>query len=419
MGLDEGSLRSEINRILEGNTFRGSPIHQRLLAYLAEKAISGQAEQLKEYTVAVEGLGRSPAYDPRQDSTVRVHVTRLRQKLAEYYRGEGAGDPVIVNLPKGGFRLRFERADKPAEVLVAPDDSWRVRKPVAILFVCAAALLVAWTVYSAFALGRTRSMASSGSLWTPDLIELWTPFVEAKQPLVVCVGVPVFSRFKMGFFRDPRWTNWDQAHASDTFNLLSSGMHDESASARFAFTGIGEANAAFLIGRLLGTRRPDLTFARSNLVSWETLSGDNVVFIGPPKFNAKLQNLPAAEEQFRIEPDGIRNLRPKSGEPVFLKGRLQGSPGTEPSGESYALITHVPNPAGNGHVLILAGDGLADTLGAAQYVVEPWHAHDLMGRLKSQRGKLPAYYQVLLKVVFRDGLPVKVSYLLHRTLDIQ
>ena len=38
-----------------------------------------------------------------------MHVARLRQKLAEYYRTDGAADPIIMDLPKGGFKMtQFE-----------------------------------------------------------------------------------------------------------------------------------------------------------------------------------------------------------------------------------------------------------------------------------------------------------------------
>ena len=37
-----------------------------------------------------------------------MHVARLRQKLAEYYRTEGAADPIVLDLPKGGFKMVFE-----------------------------------------------------------------------------------------------------------------------------------------------------------------------------------------------------------------------------------------------------------------------------------------------------------------------
>src|ERR1700751_2182736 len=110
-------LQSQINRILHSDEFRSCEVLRRLLAYLGEKAASGEADKLKEYVVAIEGLGKPPSYDPQQNSAVRIQVGRLRQKLAEYYRNEGINDPLIVDLPKGRFRLVCEARKVPPEPL--------------------------------------------------------------------------------------------------------------------------------------------------------------------------------------------------------------------------------------------------------------------------------------------------------------
>src|SRR5262249_13140091 len=47
--------------------------------------------------------------DPKQDSIVRTEAGRLRARLAEYYAGEGGEEPVIIELPKGGYVPVFRR----------------------------------------------------------------------------------------------------------------------------------------------------------------------------------------------------------------------------------------------------------------------------------------------------------------------
>ena len=47
-------------------------------------SLSGEADELKEYTLGLDAFGKPPSYDPRQESVVRMHVARLRQKLADY-----------------------------------------------------------------------------------------------------------------------------------------------------------------------------------------------------------------------------------------------------------------------------------------------------------------------------------------------
>lgn len=69
------------------------------LTFVVERTLAG--EPLKESIVGVEVFGRAADYDPRLDPIVRVEARRLRSRLAEYYAGPGADDPVRIDLPKG------------------------------------------------------------------------------------------------------------------------------------------------------------------------------------------------------------------------------------------------------------------------------------------------------------------------------
>ena len=80
---------AQVRRILQSKALRTSEVHRNLLNYLAEKSLSGEADSLKEYTVGLDVFAKPESYDPRQESVVRMHMARLRQKLAEYYRTEG------------------------------------------------------------------------------------------------------------------------------------------------------------------------------------------------------------------------------------------------------------------------------------------------------------------------------------------
>src|SRR5437764_6785415 len=102
------AIRAQIDRVTQSKTFENSEVHRRLLQYLAEKTLAGDADRLKEYAIGLEAFGKPPTYDPKQDSIVRLQVGRLRQKLAVYYQSEAQGDPILLKLPKGAFKLEFE-----------------------------------------------------------------------------------------------------------------------------------------------------------------------------------------------------------------------------------------------------------------------------------------------------------------------
>src|SRR5579863_8294272 len=122
MVLELGATQTQVQRILQSKAFRTSEVQRNLLAYLADKSLAGTSDSLKEYTVGLDVFGKPASYDPRQESTVRMHVGRLRQKLAEFYRTEGIDDPIVVDLPKGGFKVTFEPRAEPrqAEPVAAP-----------------------------------------------------------------------------------------------------------------------------------------------------------------------------------------------------------------------------------------------------------------------------------------------------------
>jgi predicted ATPase len=103
-------VRAQLGRILRSPNFSHAPTLSRLLRYLVEHAIQGDPSQLKEYVVGVEVLGRRASFDPRTDTIVRVHARRLRSKLEEYYKDEGHADPIVIEVPVGGYRAVFRTA---------------------------------------------------------------------------------------------------------------------------------------------------------------------------------------------------------------------------------------------------------------------------------------------------------------------
>src|SRR5450755_4756845 len=81
--------RAELAAVLEGDGFRRSPQISRLLSYLCEKYFDGRASEIKEYTIAVDVLGRGTEFDPQIDAIVRVDAYHLRKRLKQYYAAEG------------------------------------------------------------------------------------------------------------------------------------------------------------------------------------------------------------------------------------------------------------------------------------------------------------------------------------------
>src|SRR5260370_11872646 len=84
-----------------------------LLTYICSKYFAHESDGLKEYSIAVEVLGRPPSFDPATDASARVEVHRLRRKLREYYEGEGAGHAVQIAIPAGSYTPVFVHVELP------------------------------------------------------------------------------------------------------------------------------------------------------------------------------------------------------------------------------------------------------------------------------------------------------------------
>ncbi len=117
---ETSAIREQLSRIVAGQGFVNSPRMRDFLTVVVENALAGAS--LKETVIGVQVFHRSPDYDPNLEPIVRIEARRLRSKLKEYYEREGAADPVIITLPKGGYTPEFARRalEEAAPVEAAP-----------------------------------------------------------------------------------------------------------------------------------------------------------------------------------------------------------------------------------------------------------------------------------------------------------
>jgi hypothetical protein len=95
--------KAELEAVFASGIFSRAPGLAHMLNYVCTKYFEGQSDQVKEYNIAVEALGRPADLDQKRDSIVRVEAHRLRKRLSEYYEGEGASHRIRVSLPSGQY----------------------------------------------------------------------------------------------------------------------------------------------------------------------------------------------------------------------------------------------------------------------------------------------------------------------------
>ena len=97
------------------------PRLSHLALYLGEMYFSGKSDEINEYNIATEVIGRSKtAFDASQDAIARVEIHRLRKKLKEFYETDGRNHPVQLSIPVGTYIPVFVHR---SEELPAADDA--------------------------------------------------------------------------------------------------------------------------------------------------------------------------------------------------------------------------------------------------------------------------------------------------------
>jgi hypothetical protein len=102
-------VHGQLEKVLSSMGFARNDRLSGFLRFVIEEELSGRGDQLKESIVGAEVFGRRPDYDVRQDSVVRTEAGKLRARLAEYYSTEGLADPLVIEVPKGGYKPAFRQ----------------------------------------------------------------------------------------------------------------------------------------------------------------------------------------------------------------------------------------------------------------------------------------------------------------------
>ena len=163
--------REELRFLQASGIFERSGGLWILLEFVCNKYFEGQADQLKEYTIAVEAFGRPPEFDKKRDSIVRVEAHRLRKRLDQFYHDAGAARPVQIVIPAGQYAPRFIVRTETANV---------EESPTAALTRVGMVRWTRWTTAAVFLL-----VAAAAGLW------FGTHFVREPQTVAAVTNSPI------------------------------------------------------------------------------------------------------------------------------------------------------------------------------------------------------------------------------------
>ena len=406
---------SQIDRLTNSHVLHGSESLCKLLRYLARHVLDHPGTSIKEYQIATKVFGRSADFDPQLDSMVRVQAGRLRVKLSEYYAGDGAEDPIIVELPKGTYVLAFHhRATVPARS-TAPGNGTLGAQPAAetaaprgkwIFAVATLTFLLAIAAVVILSLASNRNSAQAGishdETGPPAAMKVfWNGFVSGQdEPWVIFSNAKFVGRPELGL----RYYDSEKDKNTTIFDQ---------------YTGVGEVLAVHALDHLFESFHREIRVKRGSLFSLDDAKNNNLIFVGSPLENLTLLEVPGTEDfVFHRVASGARkgdpeilNVHPQPGEPKeFL-----GTPVGEPLTEDYAVIATVKGLEPSQAVLILAGGTTIGTQAAVEYVCNKNSVEQLLLRLSTaQTGQLKPF-EAVIRVKVTRGVPVSTELVALRT----
>lgn len=402
-----------LERIVSSSTFHKSERLKDLLRYLAEKTVSGATQELNEHRIGVDVFGKPEDYSIVEDSSVRVHVRQLRLKLHEYFDGEGRDEQQIIEIPKGAYAVLFRTPEKTDLVSIASRKvlDWRHILPWSLAILFLFSTLATW-FYRPAPLQSVRLPWPLAALFEED------------HPVQIVVADANYGIKRMlngksltlDQYLSPSYWDDDTPPGNHTterirgLNLYLSGS---------LLTSYADVVVVASLARLAHDSQGQFTVRAARNLHPRDLQEGSFVLVGSPSsnpwvfyFQDKL-NFQELVTPMNGDPPCFQNMHPAAGEPSrYCAQTFVGG-----SGETYATISLLPIPGGQGSVLILQGlhqeatEATGDFLADANKRRQLQYALGISG-VQSQ----PVYFEALIRIQAIAGAPSTTSIVDARVL---
>lgn len=416
-----------IERVAASEQFSRSVRLRDFLLYVGKQSLKEGCPEIHEQEIGAKVFGRPASYDRGSDNIVRVNATELRKRIELYFKGPGVTEPLIFEIPRGGYRLVFHRRAlellEPAESAqpdpaqptapssdaeVPESSQWsasirRLLWPVAALIFAA---------LSAVLYLNNRTMERALHPWDsqPALADFWRGFLDPQRQTDLVLpddsasvmeditGKPLTlgDYMSRGFIQQIQSSDMSADRKQDAYQVLNHNL--------VTFGAVRAAQA--LAGEIPATYPHYLTLAR--YFTADQIKRDNVIFIGGKKaipwddlFDDELNFV--TDYDYQHASQIVRNRKPGPGELSVYTVPLNSD-----SLIGYAVVACLPNPSQTGKAIILAGTDSDATGAAAAFLT----SEAQMAKLRSTfHVEHFPYFEVLLKTsrlsgTFFDAEPV-------------
>ena len=423
--------RALIERVAASEQFSRSARLRDFLLYVGKQSLKEGCPEIHEQEIGARVFGRPASYDRSADNIVRVNATELRKRIESYFESTGANEPLIFEIPRGGYRLVFRRrhAEQPeieapaqpepvqetaAAVDAAAREDSRKRRHLRRLVWPLVSLLLVLACVTLYIQNRTLRKAVYPWAGQPALAAFWSGFLDSHQQTDLVLPddsasvmedithnpITLGDYMSRDFVAQIQSTNLSADRKQDVSQLLAHNL--------VTFGAVRAAQA--LLGEIPATYPHYLTLAR--YFTADQIKRDNVVLIGGKK-SVPWDDLFDDQLNFVTDYDYahgmpiVRNRNPKPGEQAVYTITRTSSNLIE-----YAAIAYLPNPSHAGNMIILAGTDSDATGAAAAYITSETQMQNLRNTFGGNR--FP-YFEVLLKTSRLSGTFFDAQLVAYRT----
>lgn len=425
-----GEKRLALEAALSSNTLARANILRSFLRFVCEREIAGRGQEITEYTVGVEALGRPPDFSPAEDSSVRARAKALREKLQELYASELPDPEIWIDLPKGGYEPRFHRRrrqDTPEEsppdpVVPAPLPK---RRPMdrrgfaaGVLLGATAAVLASW---SWFRIGGAPAP-------DPVIRESWGPLGLPNANVLICMGTELYMVVHSYPYLMPLTVNVYPIPSPSVRDVwgahrpIPEGTEFTMHTADAAMN-IGEAAAAASAVKVLGSFGASYQLLPERSTPLPALAGRNLILIGNPQFSTAaarfLKNTPFTVDFDTASRDlVIRERQAYQNQPARTFTTTRNA--VKAYSEVFGLLTVMTAQGSNNgrRMVIASGITAVGARAAMEFFASPVWMNGLRTRFRRENlSGFPPDYQVVLRCQATDTQLISFTYETHRSFD--
>jgi hypothetical protein len=411
--LEEDPRWGVARRVAASKGFAKSKFLISFILYICEKSLLDQTDKITEQLIGEHVFRRPRGYNPGEDNIVRNYARLMRQRLEEYFNGEGLGEAIRIAVPRGGYVPLFIKEDQVVgesglqsahEVAIDVDSSQEPEKTVeakrnepvspsglsawGLKALCAVLFVALVFVVARDMRVKTPEQSASGRFWSVF-------FSPTRDTLVVPAdsGLVIYQDLTKRRVSLAEYAAGEYRKHVTTPNGIDPAMVNELGGRRY--TSVVDLHLVSSISQLPAVVKDRFKVRYAREVTLDDLKQSNVILLGSFDSNPWVE-LFQKDLNFQFEPQPkiddvvIHNLRPMAGESAFY-----ATDRTDPARSTFGVIAVTPNLDGTGHVLLIEGINMAGTEAAADYLFSDASAPLLSQIFDSKGNMLP--FEVLLE----------------------